>query len=102
MVVLNITGGEDALNARVGSGTGGHVVVLVEIYLTVNHGRVWHVTNSDEDTGHVDHAGLTRHGIDDLHARDLLLAVNLFDLRVPRELNFGVSQCPLLHDLAGA
>src|SRR5699024_6490763 len=62
----------------------------------------WVVADRDEQTGHVQRAGLLRLVVEHLEAFDSLLAEHFEDLGVPEEVDLVVVACTIGHDAAGA
>src|SRR5262249_29398952 len=80
------------------------VLVRVQVYLALEHGRVRPVADGDEEPvdGHL--ALRARLEVLEAHRRHLALGrvQDVLDARVPDELYLGVLQGPVLHDLRGA
>src|SRR5699024_2521019 len=88
LVVDDITRGEDA--GKAGSGGGFldlDVALVVEFELLVEQLHTWVVADRDEQTGHVQRAGLLRLVVEHLEAFDSLLAEHFEDLGVPEEVD---------------
>src|SRR3954451_19905328 len=102
VVVDQVPGGEDA--RQVGPRRGvldAHVAVVVQVHLAGEQLGARVVADGDEQPGRVELAGLAGQGVLQGERLEPFRAVDRVDLGVPDDLELGVGEGSLLHDLGG-
>jgi hypothetical protein len=100
-VVGHVAAGEHALHRRAGGARVGkdEVAVGVHLQLALEQLGVGVVTDGDEQALDVELVHLSRDGVAQLQCVDLTVADHALHHRVPAEVDLGVRERALLHDL---
>jgi hypothetical protein len=102
VVVLHVASGEHAVHAGAGGAVeGADVAVVIQLELALEQGAVGLVPDGHEEAGHAELGFLARDGVTQVDAPYLGVALNAADHGIPAEVDLGVFEGALLHDLGG-